>query len=144
MTLERKDNDGDYEPGNCLWASDTEQRRNKRTNHLIEFDGRLQALVDWASEIGISEHTLSKRLRRQGWTIEQALTMPELGNGAGLIWITDGAHRRRILPDTPIPAGWWQGLPAAGRRIWITDGKLRRRIRPDAPIPMGWRRGLLA
>lgn len=74
LTLERIDNDRGYEPGNCKWASQAVQARNKRTNHVIEFDGQRRVLTDWAMTIGISPNTLTKRLLNLGWSPEKALT----------------------------------------------------------------------
>ncbi len=74
MTLEREDNDGDYCPENCRWATRAEQARNTRQNHWIEFDGRKQILNDWATEIGIKREALRERLKTM--SISDALTMP--------------------------------------------------------------------
>lgn len=38
LTIERKDNEGHYEPGNCVWANAAEQARNRRTNKLTPVD----------------------------------------------------------------------------------------------------------
>jgi hypothetical protein len=72
MTIERKDNDGNYEPSNCVWASRTAQNRNKRNNVRITFDGRTACLPEWSEITGINEETLRSRLTR-GWPIERAL-----------------------------------------------------------------------
>jgi len=74
-TLDRVDNDGDYTPDNCRWASLQEQQRNKRTNRVIEFNGEKKLLVEWASEKGISVKALWFRLY-DGWSVERALTTP--------------------------------------------------------------------
>ncbi len=58
LTLERKNNDGDYEPGNCKWVSMREQRRNSRQNRIIEFNGKKQCLADWAKEFGKCQHVV--------------------------------------------------------------------------------------
>lgn len=73
LTLERMNNNGDYTPENCKWATRKEQCNNTRRNRFILFNGRSQTLAQWAEEIGISSPTLCKRLKR-GWPVAQALT----------------------------------------------------------------------
>lgn len=76
MTIERKNNNGDYEPGNCCWATDAEQNRNQRKNIIIEFDGKNMCLSELSRTVGINMYTLWDRVRRKGWTIERAITTP--------------------------------------------------------------------
>lgn len=72
-TLERKNNDGNYEPSNCKWATMKEQNRNSSHNHILEFGGKKQCMTAWAEEKGINSHTLFGRLKR-GWSVRRALT----------------------------------------------------------------------
>jgi hypothetical protein len=74
-TLDRINNDGNYEPGNVRWATMAEQRRNARDSRRFEISGRTQNMEDWAAEYGISVPTLIKRLRR-GMPILDALSTP--------------------------------------------------------------------
>ena len=74
MELDRINNDGDYEPGNCRWADLRTQARNKRSVRPITFGGRTQLLSDWATELGINLTTISMRLDVYGWSVERALT----------------------------------------------------------------------
>lgn len=75
-TLERTDNDKGYEPGNCKWATQSEQLRNTRRTIRLTFNGKTQSLADWADEIGIHREVLRHRLSYHGWSVEKALTTP--------------------------------------------------------------------
>jgi hypothetical protein len=70
-TIERKDNDGDYTPKNCVWATYRQQARNKKKAHMITYRGKTQSLVVWAEELGLNYKTAHTRLSR-GWTVSQA------------------------------------------------------------------------
>lgn len=63
MSIERKDNNGNYSPENCIYATQKEQTRNTRYNRIIKYGGREQCIADWAIELGISYGTLWRRLR---------------------------------------------------------------------------------
>lgn len=75
-TVERINNDGDYEPENVRWATHKEQMNNQCRNKLLTFDGQTKTLTQWAETVGLKPGTLSSRLRVYGWTIQKALTQP--------------------------------------------------------------------
>jgi hypothetical protein len=72
-SIERIDNNGNYDPRNCKWATRKEQNRNTRQNVLLTFSGKTQCIAAWSDEFGITWNTLWQRLKR-GWSVERALT----------------------------------------------------------------------
>lgn len=70
--LERKNNSTGYEKNNCVWATQAEQMRNTRRNHLITFNGTTLCMTDWAHTLHLTPASLLKRLKY--WSPEKALT----------------------------------------------------------------------
>lgn len=75
-SIERQDVNGDYAPGNCHWATTSEQANNRRTNRKLTLNGTTRTLTQWAVQIGITPCSLANRLDA-GWPTERALTMPK-------------------------------------------------------------------
>lgn len=76
LTLDRKDNNGNYEPSNCQWKDRFYQMNHMRRNHLITYDGKTQTLTEWAREVGMLPTTLDSRINRYHWSVKDALTVP--------------------------------------------------------------------
>lgn len=72
-SIDRINNNGNYEPGNCHWSTGVAQGNNKRNNRRLEVDGRNMTIAEWARERSIPYITLIQRVSRYGWSAQQAL-----------------------------------------------------------------------
>lgn len=73
MIIERQNNNGNYEPSNCIWTTQLEQTHNQRSNHQITHRGETRCLSEWARVLGKKYERVRGRLRL-GWSFERAIS----------------------------------------------------------------------
>lgn len=116
FTIDRIDNSRGYSPDNCRWASKIEQARNKRSNRMVDIDGKELTLSAIWQSAGIKESTFYNRLK-QGMSVEEATTKPvraripyvvfngekmTLKEAAAITGLSKYVLRQKILPDLTI------------------------------------------
>ena len=74
--LERINNDGDYEPGNCEWRTRSNQQRNRRDTLRLSINGITKTPYEWSKISGIDPRTIYSRAKRQHWDSEKAAFQP--------------------------------------------------------------------
>lgn len=74
LSLDRKDNGGDYTPLNCRWVTRSEQNSNRRNNVVLEFQGQSLNIAQWAVKTGLLFDVIQQRIKYGKWSIDRALT----------------------------------------------------------------------
>lgn len=75
-SIERLDTNGNYEPKNCCWATQTVQMRNTRRKMVFQWKGRSMKLIDICEMEGARYKFVRERIQRYGFSMERAVTTP--------------------------------------------------------------------
>lgn len=89
-SLERRNNNENYKPSNCKWASAIEQANNKRRTVFVTYGGTKISVATLAARFGLSPNVVYERIVKHGWSVQDAIHTPVIHRTANLTFAYKG------------------------------------------------------
>lgn len=139
MTLDRKNNDGNYCKENCRWVTRTVNANNRRSNVFVEYKGERLTVAQLAKRIPMDANTLRNRIAVLGYSVEQAVQLPRCVARKTARYTVDGCEltlfqisRQYNLPYSML----WKRIQAG---VSLSDA-MAYPSRKGAPLPRAGRK----